>query len=561
MEMEITIERLLANLAYLCLITVIVVRFNPIKKSLIRGKYTKMDYFILSLMFGMLGILGTYLGIDVQGAIANTRIMPILAGGILFGPIVGVAAGLIAAVHRVLLFPDGVTTFACFVSTILAGLIGGLIYQKNPVNKGVFGFASIIFIEAIEMLLIYATVADKEIANNIIQIIFLPMSISNAIGVVLILIIVKDIFAERDKVNAEQARKSLDIAKDTVNYFRKKEYENACRVIKEMVMADAVSLTDREKVIGHVGVGSDHHTAGSSIITESTRKAMELNKNIVLSTKPEIGCVKKDCPLKSAIIIPLTRDEDVVGTLKIYYTTENMVTSTTEELARGLGQLISNQMELAKIDELEGIALKSELKALQSQINPHFLFNTLNTVSYLTRTEPDKARELIANLSEYMRYNLDNGVRFVPIEKELEQVNVYYLIEKERFLDKFDITYDIDENLSIEIPSLIIQPLVENCIKHAFKNIEYKGEILLSVKNIDDNDVQITVEDNGEGISQQVINTIYASKKYSNRVGLFNVNDRLKILYNKGLEIERLDKGTRITFKVKRGVENELYHS
>ena len=139
-------------------------------------------------------------------------------------------------------------------------------------------------------------------------------------------------------------------------------------------------------------------------------------------------------------------------------------------------------MEISKIEKIKEAKNKAEIKALQTQINPHFLFNALNTITSFIRINPDKARSLIINLSTYMRYNLEVNSNLIDINKELEQVKAYVEIEQARFGDKLKVIYDIDEDIDVKIPSLIIQPLVENAIIHGIRENGGSGTVKISVK-------------------------------------------------------------------------------
>lgn len=217
-------------------------------------------------------------------------------------------------------------------------------------------------------------------------------------------------------------------------------------------------------------------------------------------------------------------------------------------MAIGLSQLISTQIEISKVGRLEELAAKAEIKALQAQINPHFLFNALNTIIALLRINPNSARELIVNLSTYLRYNIDETSTFVDISKELQQVKAYVEVEKARFGDKLNVIYDIDESLRVKIPSLIIQPIVENSIKHGILEGSGTGKILISVKKHNSNGVKVSIEDDGIGIPQSVIDSLHAGKVKGNKIGMSNVDSRLRHIYGDGLYIEQLDVGTRISF-------------
>ena len=247
------------------------------------------------------------------------------------------------------------------------------------------------------------------------------------------------------------------------------------------------------------------------------------------------------------MIIPLTDKEGVVGALKIYYSKKYKMTYSQKSLAVGLSQLISTQMELSKIASIEESKNRAEIKALQTQINPHFLFNALNTIASFIRINPNKARELIINLSTYMRYNLDRSNDLIDINEEIEQVKAYVEIEKARFNDKLEVIYEIDEDIEVKIPSLIIQPLVENAIQHGILKNKGKGSVKIKIRKINDK-VKINVCNDGITIDDAVIENLYSGNMPKNKIGLYNVHLRLILIYGKGLKIKKLNPGTEIEF-------------
>ena len=249
------------------------------------------------------------------------------------------------------------------------------------------------------------------------------------------------------------------------------------------------------------------------------------------------------------MIIPLTDSQGVVGTLKIYYAKKYDMSHSKKSLAIGLSQIISTLMEISKIEKIENERKKSEIKALQRQINPHFLFNALNTITSFIRINPDKARKLIINLSTYMRYNLEVNDNLIDINKELEQVKAYVEIEKARFGDKLTVLYDIDENIEAKIPSLTIQPLVENAIIHGIRKNGGCGTVVIGVKK-EDEYTRVWVENDGIAIDLDVIKKVYSGEMPDNKIGLYNVHLRLKLIYGQGLNIYRLDPGTKMEFYI-----------
>lgn len=549
------IKNLTNNMGYVILVGFIVSRSNSFKNIIQKDRFKKRDLIILSIIFGGFGILGTYIGTDINGAIANTRIIGVIAGGLLCGPFVGIASGVIAGLHRLLINIGTITAVPCAIATIVSGIVTSVFYKySNNKNKWIYGLIGGALMQSLEMLLILIMSKPFSTALNIVKNIYIPMVFTNAIGISILILLIQNIFEEKEQIAAKQAKIALEIANKTLPYFREinnNSFENICAIIRESIDADAVAITDKRYVLAHVGMGEDHHIKGNDILTGATEKVIEKGEILVLTNADQIDCSCGTCPLKSAIITPLKDGDEIIGTLKIYYGKEDAISFRNTNLAIGLSQIISTQLEISKLGKLKEMATKAEIKALQTQINPHFLFNALNTITSFVRINPDKARELIINLSTYLRYNLEIGDNLVDIYKELEQVKAYVEVEKARFGDKLNVIYDIDEDINIKIPSLIIQPIVENSIKHGILEGSKRGTVKIYVRKIMDNKVKVIIEDDGVGISEKVIERVYDNNMQENKIGISNVNNRLKYIYGKGLQIERLDKGTRTTFIVK----------
>lgn len=216
--------------------------------------------------------------------------------------------------------------------------------------------------------------------------------------------------------------------------------------------------------------------------------------------------------------------------------------------------------------KMSSLLKEAELKFLQSQINPHFLFNTLNAASQLAMIEgADKSSEFIENIAQLFRYNLKNIEELVPLRDEIEHVKNYMLVLKIRFGSKIEFFSDIDEAaLETRIPRITIQPIVENAYIHGLQNLERNGEIHLNVK-ADIKSVIIEVIDNGMGMESGRIQDILQSsqgneiaKKHITGIGINNVLQRLQILFNivdkqKLVSIEsKADCGTKVVLIIPR---------
>ena len=531
---------------------IIITKIQGFKYIFQKENYKLKDLFIISLIFTALAILGTYNGINVQGSLANTRIIAIVSGGVLFGPLVGISSGIISGFHRYITDIGGITAFPCFISSIFAGLLSGFFYKKiSSKYKWIYGIACGVISESFSMCLIYLLSKPHNIAIGIIKKIYIPMIVGQ-ISIGFLISIVDAIKKEKEEVAAMQSKLALDIANKTLPYFRsinEKSLEKICRIIRDKIKSDAVSITDRNEVLAYVGVGEEAFKSPHTEISNITRCSIRENKILNIQVKEEESSISEKVNLKTAMIIPLIDSKGVIGTLKIYYTKKYDMSHSKKSLAIGLSQIISTLMEISKIEKIEKEKKKAEIKALQRQINPHFLFNALNTITSFIRINPDKARNLIINLSTYMRYNLEVNDNLIDINKELEQVKAYVEIEKARFGDKLTVLYNIDDNIDAKIPSLIIQPLVENAIIHGIRKNGGCGTVVIGVKK-EDGYTKVWVENDGITIDFDIIERVYSGKMPENKIGLYNVHLRLKLIYGQGLNIYRLEPGTRMEFYI-----------
>jgi len=193
--------------------------------------------------------------------------------------------------------------------------------------------------------------------------------------------------------------------------------------------------------------------------------------------------------------------------------------------------------------------LKARMDALSSQINPHFLFNTLNTVSALIRIDPDSARGVVLKLSNILRRLLRKHETFVPLNEELQFIDDYLDIEVARFgRDNLEIVKHLgEETLEAFVPSMLLQPIVENCLKHGLAPKLGGGKIQLRTTTRDGR-LHIEIEDNGVGISEEKMPHVYVEG-----IGLSNVRERLHVLYGADFNLEiqsRAGEGTVIRIDV-----------
>jgi len=208
----------------------------------------------------------------------------------------------------------------------------------------------------------------------------------------------------------------------------------------------------------------------------------------------------------------------------------------------------NNTRTEAKLEDHQRLLMQARLEALSSQINPHFLFNTLNSISTLIRTNPEQARTMLARLSRILRRRLRNQDHFSPLRDELEFIEDYLSIELVRFGDKLRVVKDIDPSvLDVLVPSMLLQPLVENSIRHGLAAKVEGGTVTLRARRSGDR-LLIQVEDDGVGIPEAELSGIL-----NTGIGVSNVKERLKVLYNQDYRMlidSQPGRGTRIEIEV-----------
>ncbi|MGR5244645.1 LytS/YhcK type 5TM receptor domain-containing protein [Vibrio sp. PNB23_22_6] len=462
---------------------------------------------ICYVLFSGFCILGTYFGLQINDAIANTRAIGAVMGGLFGGPVVGFAVGLTGGIHRYTL--GGFTDLACAISTTAEGLIGGLLHvYLIKRNKGAMLFnPSVVFsvtfvAEIVQMVLLLAVAKPFDQAYELVSTIAAPMIIANSVGAALFMSILQDRKTIFEKYSATFSRRALSIADRSVGIlstgFNSENADKIARIIYEETKVGAVAITDQEKILAFVGISDDHHRPNTPISSQSTLDSMEKNDIIYLdgSERPYQCSLAQDCKLGSALIIPLRAGEEVVGTIKLYEPKRKLFSTANMSMAEGIAQLLSSQILYGDYQQQQALLAQAEIKLLHAQVNPHFLFNALNTISAITRRDPDKARELIQNLSHFFRSNLKQNINTVTLKEELAHVNAYLSIEKARFTDRLEVEMNIEPALlDIKLPSFTLQPLVENAIKHGISHLLEGGQVKIYSQPHPQGHL-ITVEDN-----------------------------------------------------------------
>lgn len=480
------------------------------------NRHSSQEYLLIYLFFATITIIGSYLGIQIDDAIANTRAIGAVTAGLLGGPLLGGLVGLTGGIHRY--FMGGFTDIACAVSTTIEGLIGGIFFilaTKSGLKDKRFSWHIVFLVtmssEIVQMGIILLVAKPYEDALALVHIIAFPMIFFNAIGASIFMTILYDRKKMVDEAGAEFAKIALNIAYKTIPVLGKGlNIESATKlteILQEETGVSAVYITDAEKLLAFKGVGDDHHLVGESITGPLTLECIRTSEVIFADggDKTFKCTIDDNCPLGTALIVPLVVDDEVVGAIGFFEKKRVTFLSVNKLFGEGVGKILSTQLIKGKYEAQKRLLLESELKLIQAQINPHFLFNTLNTISAVTRMKPEKAKELINNLAAFLRRNLKNKNINSLLEDEIEHVKTYLNIEKERFQQRLNVEYSIDKGiLQTKLPTFTLQPIVENAVKYAISNMLDGGQIIVRGYR-DNDDIIIQVEDNGGFYEENIL--------------------------------------------------------
>ena len=357
-----------------------------------------------------------------------------------------------------------------------------------------------------------------------------------------------------DSVRARQSNAVLQLASQTLEAMGEgldaKSSQRICSLLLPSTAAIAVAITDDHSILGYAGYEESHNPTGAIIRTQATYATLADGKTRVLFTPEEIGFPNGAHGINAAIIVPLAVGKDVKGTLKFYYRSANHISETQKSIAVGFGQLLSTQMAASALEEQTALATKMELKMLQSQINPHFLFNTINTIASLTRTDPAQARTLLREFAKFYRSTLEDSRDLIEFQREVEQTQRYFMFELARFgEDRLELICDIQPEVNeMMVPPFLLQPLVENAVRHAMPS---EGKLTIRVTGMrTGDDVIVSVIDDGNGMTQEACqNILHPSSTQGMGIAVGNVHDRICGYFGPGTRLEaesELGKGTTV---------------
>lgn len=375
------------------------------------------------------------------------------------------------------------------------------------------------------------------------------------------LVVILRLVLDPDMVRASQTDSVLGLASQTLAAMPDgldiASAQKICDLLLPATSACAVAITGTDMILGYAGAQQDESRSGSSIRTAATHATLQDGKTRILTSPEEIGFPAGSQVIKAAIIVPLTVSGEAQGTLKFYFRHARNINETQISIAEGFGELLSTQLAAMALEEQTKLATSMELKMLQSQINPHFLFNTINTIASFIRTDPNKARTLLREFAVFYRRTLEDASDLILLDREIEQTQRYFTFEVARFgEDRLELDTDIDEDLEgVYIPAFMVQPLVENAVRHAMPS---EGKLTILIRALrTGNDVLVSIVDDGTGMTEEARqNILHPESSTGLGIAVKNIHDRIRGYYggDSRMDIQtKLGAGTTVTLYLKDG--------
>ena len=320
------------------------------------------------------------------------------------------------------------------------------------------------------------------------------------------------------------------------------------RYLRQLLGTPALAITSVHEVLAWEGIGTHHRDTIMKVAADSLDSARP-----AVAKADELACGQPDCPIRGAVIAPVTLEDGVAGALVAFTWHEpgaGLVRATLET-ARWVG----TQLELAELDQSRARVARAEIRALRAQISPHFMYNALGAIGSFIRTDPGRARELLLEFAEFTRYSFRQYGEFTTLAEELGNIERYLLIERARFGERLQVTLRIaPEVLPVAVPFLTLQPLVENAVRHGLAGKPGIGTISIQAQDAGAQCL-ITVEDDGVGMDPARLRDLTPENSSDGRehVGLGNVDDRLRSVFGDdyGLVVETAPgAGTKVSLRI-----------
>ncbi len=542
---------LFSRIGSLLVLAFVMTRLRVFRYLLDRNQNTKTVIYS-AILFGLFGIIGTETSILIRDSsvvphgfllklgsnetLVGPALVATVIAGLFGGPYVGVISGLVVSAFALYLGGDNVVANVCVhpITGLLSGYTARFFSQERVISSQKALFIGM-FAAVLKMALLLIFAANPERNIQLVDLIGLPLVVTNSVAIAVFTAMIRIVVTEKEQAAAMETQRALKIAEKALPHLRKgldmqTADEIAKLLFRELKIA-AVAVMDKNQMLSYVGAGSDHHIKGQSIQSRLSKTALQTGEIQMTTNRADISCHYEHCPIHAAIVVPLRQSGEVVGLINLCFGRTQTLRPIEINLAVGLSKLISNQLDVVLAEQMRELSRNVKLRTLQAQIQPHFLFNTLQMITTLIRVSPDVARHVTIALGNFMRMNLRSSDHaLVPLRQEIDHLEAYLEIVKVRFADKLRVVFDVPSVLKpAVIPPFTLQPLIENSIKYGFSDMSEGGEISIKITQ---SDIEVTVEitDNGSGIPNSLLDKIgqvTLESKTGAGIGIFNLNQRL----------------------------------
>jgi len=295
--------------------------------------------------------------------------------------------------------------------------------------------------------------------------------------------------------------------------------------LRELLRCVAVGITDPAgRLLSWDGEANEHYRH----LTDQIAKSIAgLRREHIDHDK--LPCQRRgNCPMRTAVIVPLVVENSIEGVLVVVGGVDGKrLIRMADETAR----FVCTQLELAQLDESRQQLAQAEVRALRAQISPHFVYNALNTISSLIRTDPERARELLMEFADFTRYSFRTSGLFTTLAEELRNIDRYLTLESARYAQRLHVRLKIaPEVLSVTVPFLVLQPLVENAVRHGLAKKPGGGTVTVVAQD-NGTEALISVEDDGVGMDADRLADLRDAHRSGAHVGIGNINQRMRSVY------------------------------
>lgn len=544
--------------SFFIMLLFLLARYTAFSRLFYRKGLTRQQEFFLIAIFGSISII-SFMIFQEAGA---PLFLPLFFG-VYSGVVPGLGTSFILAVYLYFKGQPFLTVIMCFVAGPLGAFLGTRIPpgERKPFYVPVLA-GLITLLGFSKSGTSFVNLVPDMISRNekwFLEILFY-LSIYIAVCYLLFALL-EIIISDEDKKKALQTNNILNLVGNALDQIRQgiteENAKNICQSLKKALDIPGVCIINKQESLFFPGPTPHSYPPVTETFKNIQRRLFE--EGLVFEGEHRLifgGC-DGECEFTNIFLLPLNDGQKVVAALGFIQSKRQAFSSSDQNLATGLSLIFSSELTRSKLEEQRIILEGAKFKLLQAQINPHFLFNSLNTIAWMTGKDPEKAEELIIHLSNFMRQSFDQKGDFVTLRKEIDYLKSYLFIEKARFMEKLKVNYNIDEGaLSYYIPPFLIQPLVENSIKHGISKKKDGGTINVRVYDEEDR-IKVTVEDDGEGCSperlNEILNTPPIEKEGGPRrgIGVFNVKERVNALFGQQAKFMMESKpgeGTKVSF-------------